>query len=54
MDNLDVSGILQTYSEKARRAKTTEQLRNIIRDLKQELDLRKVKIDGGNNDGKVT
>lgn len=45
MNNLDVSGILRTYSEKARHAKNTDQLRDIIRDLKQELDLRKVSMD---------
>ena len=45
MNNLDIAGILRTYSEKARRAKSTEQLREIIRDLKQELDLRKVRMD---------
>ena len=45
MTNLDVTGILRTYSEKARHAKSTKQLREIIRDLKQELDLRKVRMD---------
>ena len=50
MNNLDVAGILRTYSEKASRAKTTEQLRNIVRDVKQEFDLRKIKMDGGNKD----
>ena len=42
MDNLDVSGILMTYSEKARRARSKEHLKEIIRDLKAELDLRKI------------
>lgn len=51
MNNLDVAGILRTYSEKASRAKTTKQLRDIVREVKQELDLRKVKMDGGNEDG---
>lgn len=46
MNNFDISGILKTYSEKAAKAKTTKQLRNILRDLKQELDLRKVKMVG--------
>ena len=45
MNNLDVAGVLRTYSEKARCAKSTEQLREIIRDLKLELDLRKVRMD---------
>lgn len=43
MNNLDVAGILQTYSEKASNAKTTKQLRKIIAQLKQELDCRKVR-----------
>lgn len=42
MDNLDVSGILMTYSEKAKRARNKEHLKEIIRDLKAELDLRKI------------
>ncbi len=42
MNNLDVAGILQTYSEKASKARNTEHLREIIVDLKKELDLRKV------------
>lgn len=42
MNNLDVAGILRTYAEKARLAKDTEKLRDIIRELKQELDLRKI------------
>lgn len=44
MNNLDVAGVLRTYSEKAAKAKSTEQLREIVRDLKQELDLRKIKM----------
>ena len=45
MNNLDIAGILRTYSEKVRYAKSTEQLREIIREMKQELDLRKVRMD---------
>ncbi len=41
MNQYDVSGILRTHSEKARHAKE-EQLKDIIRELKQELDLRKI------------
>lgn len=44
MNNLDVAGILRTYSEKAAKAKNTDQLRENVRDLKQELDLRKIKM----------
>lgn len=43
MDNLDVAGILTTYAEKARRAQSKKQLKEIIRELKKELDLRKMK-----------
>lgn len=45
MNNLDVAGILRTYSEKAAKARNTEKLREIVRDLKQELDLRKIKME---------
>ena len=45
MTQYDVAGILRTYSEKARYATSTEQLREIIRDLKNELDLRKVRVE---------
>lgn len=45
MNNLDVAGILRTYSEKAAKSKNTKQLKKIIRDLKEELDLRKVKME---------
>ena len=47
MDNLDIAGILQTYALKARQAKSTEQLRNIVCDLRAELDLRKVRMEDG-------
>lgn len=45
MNNLDVAGILRTYAEKAQKAQNTKQLRRIVRELRQELDLRKIKID---------
>ena len=47
INNLDVAGILTTYALKASNARDTKQLRNIVRDLKMELDLRRVKMDGG-------
>jgi len=47
MNNLDVAGILMTYSLKAKATKNTEDLRDLIRDLKQELDLRKVRVENG-------
>lgn len=43
MNNLDVAGLLRAYSEKASKARNKEHLKEIIRDLKKELDLRKVK-----------
>ena len=49
MDNLGVAGILQTYAEKARNAKTTEKLREVVRELKTELDLRKIRIEEDDN-----
>lgn len=45
MNNLDVSGILRTYSEKAAHIQDTKRLRKLIRDLKKELDLRKVNME---------
>ena len=45
MNQLDVSGILTTYASKARYARNQKHLKEIIRDLKQELDLRKVKFE---------
>lgn len=42
MNQYDVSGIMMTYSQKAIRARDEEHLKDIIRELKKELDLRKV------------
>ena len=42
MTNLEVAGILQTYAEKARKARNKEKLKEIIKDLRAELDLRKL------------
>lgn len=44
MNNYDVAGILRTYSDKARHARNTKHLHSIIRQLKQELDLRKIQM----------
>ncbi len=47
MNNLDVSGLLQTYAEKCRKARNKEHLKEIIRDLKKELnsdEIRKMKV----------
>ena len=43
MTNLDVAGLLMTYSEKCRKAYNTENLKNIIRDLKKELNAEEIK-----------
>ena len=45
MNQYDVSGILKTYSEKAYKAKSKQHLCEIIRELKKELDLRKINFD---------
>lgn len=45
MNNYDIAGILTTYSYHARNAKNTEELRNVVRRLKEELDLRKIRIE---------
>lgn len=51
MNQYDVSGILMTYSEKAKNAKTTKQLKKIIKNLKSEFDLRTIKAEGAENNG---
>ena len=45
MNQYDVSCILMTYSEKAKNCKTIKQLKETIKDLKEELDLRKIKVE---------
>lgn len=45
MNQFDVAGLLRTYSEQASKATTEIKLKEIIRELKKELDLRKVKLD---------
>lgn len=42
MNQFDVAGILMTYSSKARYARNKEHLKEIIKDLKADLDLRKI------------
>ena len=44
MDKLDVADILKKYSDKARQAKSTKQLREIVRSCKSELDLRQIRL----------
>lgn len=50
MNNRDVAGVLQTYAEKASKARNTKHLREIITDLKHELDLRSIKMDKDRGD----
>jgi len=38
MTNLDVAGLLKTYSEKCAKARDSEHLKDIVRDLKHRLD----------------
>lgn len=45
MNNYDVSGILQTYAEKARLAETTEKLRDVVRELKGQLLLANIRVE---------
>lgn len=49
MNQYSVSGIMQTYSEKAGRARSAKDLKDVIRKLKKELDLRKVTYDKPDN-----
>ena len=42
MNQYDVAGILTTYAASARNARDKEHLKDIIRELKQEVDLRKI------------
>lgn len=42
MTKLDIAGILMTYSEKVAKAKSSDKVKEIIADLKQELDMRKL------------
>ena len=44
LNNFDVAGILTTYAKHCGNARDTEKLRDFVRKLKAELDLRKIKI----------
>lgn len=47
MNNLDVAGLLKTYSEKCSKVRNTEHLKELVRDLKMELnsaEIRKLKV----------
>jgi hypothetical protein len=42
MNNLDIAGLLKTYSEKCLRARNAEHLKEIVRDLKSVLNAREI------------
>lgn len=46
MNQYDIAGLLMTYSERARKAENTKQLRRIVKNLKELLDLRTIKMEG--------
>ena len=46
MNKYDVAGLLMTYSERARKAENTKHLRIIVKNLKELLDLRTIKMEG--------
>lgn len=43
MNNLDVSGLLMTYSMKCKNARDSERLKELVRDLKKELNSEEIK-----------
>ena len=43
MNNLDVSGLLRTYSEKCSKARNDEHLKDMVRELKKELSSEEIK-----------
>lgn len=45
MNQYDLSGLLQSYSERVKDFKSEERLKDVIRELKKELDLRKIKLE---------
>lgn len=42
MNQYDVSGLLMTYSEKCRNAMDSEHLKELVRDLKMELNSKEI------------
>lgn len=45
MNQYDVAGILKTYSEKCSKCENTQKLKETIKELKQQFDLRRIKVD---------
>ena len=50
MNKLNVAGILTTYAQKTRLARNTKQLRRLVRELRKELDLRKIRCEEEEHD----
>lgn len=46
MNQYDVAGELRTYAEKAAKAQTSEDLKDVIRKVREAFDLRKIQIEG--------
>lgn len=44
MNQYDVAGVLRTYAERAAKAVSTQQLRRIVKNLKEILDLRSIRV----------
>ena len=45
MNQYDVAGELKTYAERAAKAQTTEDLKDIIRKVREAFDLRKIQVE---------
>ena len=45
MNQYDVAGILKTYSEKCSKCDSTRKLKEIVKEWKEQLDLRRIKVD---------
>lgn len=43
MTKLDIAGILMTYAEKISKARNKDKVKDFVRELKRELDLRKLR-----------
>lgn len=43
MDKYDIAGILQTYAEQIRKARNVRRVKELVMELRHELDLRKIK-----------
>lgn len=50
MNQYDVAGVLRTYSERAAKAVNTRQLRIIVKNLKEILDLRSIRVEEDDDD----